>query len=174
MDGQVKVIRQALDAAGYQDIPILAYSAKFALALYGPFRDAGGTSLMGDRNTYQMNPMNRREAVREALADEAEGADALMVKPAGAYLDIIREIRDASMAPLAAYQVSGEFAMVRRGCRCDQGKQIVSLNIFRFHCLLLKPSESFRFSWRARDLLFCFYAAPNGNFDFSQCDAAVV
>jgi len=113
MDGQVQAIRQALDSAGFHDTPIVAYSTKFASSLYGPFRDASGTSLKGDRATYQMNPMNRREAIREALQDEAEGADALMVKPAGAYLDIIRDIREASQLPLTAYQVSGEYAMIK-------------------------------------------------------------
>lgn len=115
MDGQVQAIRHALDAAGFNDTGILAYSTKFASSLYGPFREAGGTTLKGDRKTYQMDPMNRREAVRESLLDEQEGADALMVKPAGAYLDIIRDIREASRLPLAAYQVSGEYAMIKFG-----------------------------------------------------------
>ncbi len=117
MDGQVKAIRAALDAAGFTQTPIMAYSTKFASALYGPFREAGGSALKGDRKTYQMNPMNRREALRESLLDEAEGADALMVKPAGAYLDIIRDIREASKLPLAAYQVSGEYAMIKFGAQ---------------------------------------------------------
>jgi porphobilinogen synthase len=117
MDGQVKAIRAALDAAGFPHTPIMAYSTKFASALYGPFREAGGSALKGDRKTYQMNPMNRREALRESLMDEAEGADALMVKPAGAYLDIIRDIREASTLPLAAYQVSGEYAMIKFGAQ---------------------------------------------------------
>ncbi|QKF53211.1 porphobilinogen synthase [Pseudomonas graminis] len=117
MDGQVKAIRAALDAAGFTQTPIMAYSTKFASALYGPFREAGGSALKGDRKTYQMNPMNRREALRESLLDEAEGADALMVKPAGAYLDIIRDIREASNLPLAAYQVSGEYAMIKFGAQ---------------------------------------------------------
>ena len=115
MDGQVQAIRSALDTAGFHDTSIMAYSTKFASALYGPFREAGGTALKGDRKAYQMNPMNRREAVRESLLDEQEGADALMVKPAGAYLDIIRDIREASRLPLAAYQVSGEYAMIKFG-----------------------------------------------------------
>ncbi|KGF65295.1 porphobilinogen synthase [Pseudomonas lutea] len=117
MDGQVKAIRAALDAAGFTQTPIMAYSTKFASALYGPFREAGGSALKGDRKSYQMNPMNRREALRESLLDEAEGADALMVKPAGAYLDIIRDIREASNLPLAAYQVSGEYAMIKFGAQ---------------------------------------------------------
>ncbi len=91
----------------------MSYSTKFASAMYGPFREAGGSALKGNRNAYQMNPMNRREAIRESLMDEQEGADALMVKPAGAYLDIIRDIREASRLPLGAYQVSGEYAMIK-------------------------------------------------------------
>ena len=112
-DGQVQAIRSALDEAGFIDTSIMAYSTKFASSLYGPFREAGGSVLKGNRKQYQMNPMNRREAVRESLLDELEGADALMVKPAGAYLDIIRDIREASRLPLAAYQVSGEYAMIK-------------------------------------------------------------
>ncbi|WP_114195635.1 porphobilinogen synthase [Edaphovirga cremea] len=113
MDGQVQAIRRALDEAGFIDTSIMAYSTKFASSLYGPFREAGGSVLKGNRRSYQMNPMNRREAIRESLLDEQEGADALMVKPAGAYLDIIRDIREASRLPLAAYQVSGEYAMIK-------------------------------------------------------------
>ncbi|MEN5225676.1 MULTISPECIES: porphobilinogen synthase [Pseudomonas] len=115
MDGQVQAIRCALDGAGFHDTAIMAYSTKFASSLYGPFREAGGTALKGDRKSYQMNPMNRREAVRESLLDEQEGADVLMVKPAGAYLDVIADIRAASRLPLAAYQVSGEYAMIKFG-----------------------------------------------------------
>ena len=117
MDGQVQAIRSALDGAGFLDTSIMAYSTKFASALYGPFREAGGSALKGDRKSYQMNPMNRREAIRESLLDEQEGADVLMVKPAGAYLDIIRDIREASRLPLAAYQVSGEYAMIKFGAQ---------------------------------------------------------
>ena len=113
MDGQVQAIRRALDDAKLGDTSIMSYSTKFASALYGPFREAGGSTLEGDRKTYQMNPMNRREAVGESLLDQDEGADCLMVKPAGAYLDIIRDIREASRLPLAAYQVSGEYAMIK-------------------------------------------------------------
>lgn len=112
-DGQVQAIRQALDAAGFGNTGIISYSTKFASSLYGPFREAGGSELKGDRKTYQMNPMNRREALRESLIDEAEGADALMVKPASYYLDVIRDIRNASTLPVAAYQVSGEYAMIK-------------------------------------------------------------
>ncbi|MCG8196372.1 porphobilinogen synthase, partial [Brenneria goodwinii] len=113
MDGQVAAIRKALDEAGFINTAIMSYSTKFASSFYGPFREAAGTSLKGDRKTYQMNPMNRREAIRESLIDQAEGADALMVKPAGAYLDILRDVRERTELPLAAYQVSGEYAMIK-------------------------------------------------------------
>lgn len=113
MDGQVAAIRAALDKAGFGETGIVSYSTKFASALYGPFRDAAGSRLIGDRKTYQMNPMNRREAIRESLIDEQEGADMLMVKPAGAYLDIIRDVRERTLLPLAAYQISGEYAQIK-------------------------------------------------------------
>lgn len=113
MDGQVQAIRRALDAAGFTRTAIMSYSTKFASSFYGPFREAAGTALKGDRKTYQMSPMNRREAIRESLLDEARGADCLMVKPAGAYLDILRDIRERSDLPLGAYQVSGEYAMIK-------------------------------------------------------------
>ncbi|QCT20090.1 porphobilinogen synthase [Jejubacter calystegiae] len=113
MDGQVQAIRAALDAEGFTDTAIMSYSTKFASSFYGPFREAAGSALKGDRKTYQMNPMNRREAIRESLLDEAQGADCLMVKPAGPYLDILRDIRERTDLPLAAYQVSGEYAMIK-------------------------------------------------------------
>ena len=112
MDGQVGVIRSALDAAGHQDVAILAYAAKYASAFYGPFREAVDSSLQGDRRTYQQDPANAREAVREALLDVAEGADIVMVKPALGYLDLVARVRDAVDIPVAAYNVSGEYAMV--------------------------------------------------------------
>lgn len=113
MDGQVGAIRDALDAAGHSEIPIMAYSAKYASAFYGPFRDAAGsTPSFGDRRAYQMDPPNAREALYEVSLDIDEGADIIMVKPAGAYLDIIRQTRDQMDRPLAAYQVSGEYAMI--------------------------------------------------------------
>jgi porphobilinogen synthase len=112
MDGQVGVIRSALDAAGHQDVAILAYAAKYASAFYGPFREAVDSSLKGDRRTYQQDPANAREAVREALLDVAEGADIVMVKPALSYLDLVARVRDAVDLPVAAYNVSGEYAMV--------------------------------------------------------------
>ena len=112
MDGQIGVIRAALDAAGFVDTSVLAYSAKYASAFYGPFRDAVESTLDGDRKTYQQDPANAREALREVALDVAEGADLVMVKPALPYLDILRQVADAVDVPVAAYQVSGEYAMV--------------------------------------------------------------
>jgi len=118
MDGRVGAIRQALDAAGMVNVPILAYSAKYASAFYGPFREAADSApQFGDRRQYQMDPPNRREALREMALDVEEGADMLMVKPALAYLDIIREARDAFDLPVAAYNVSGEYSMVKAAAR---------------------------------------------------------
>ncbi|MFF1539326.1 porphobilinogen synthase [Microbacterium sp. NPDC058269] len=112
MDGQVAVIRNALDAEGFTDTLLLAYAAKYASAFYGPFREAVDSQLKGDRRTYQLDPGNRREGVREAVVDEAEGADIVMVKPAMAFLDVLREVRDTVSIPVWAYQVSGEYAMI--------------------------------------------------------------
>ncbi|MEV0461862.1 porphobilinogen synthase [Nocardia tengchongensis] len=112
MDGQVGAIRAGLDAAGYTDTGILAYAAKYASAFYGPFREAVGSSLQGDRRTYQQDPANRREAIRELELDLLEGADIVMVKPAMSYLDILRDVSDRSTVPVAAYQISGEYAMI--------------------------------------------------------------
>ncbi len=114
MDGQVAAIRSALDRAGYKNTPILAYTAKFASAFYGPFREAAESPpSFGDRSGYQMDPANAREAIREAELDVQEGADMLMVKPAMAYLDVLAELRRRFPLPLAAYSVSGEFAMIK-------------------------------------------------------------
>jgi porphobilinogen synthase len=114
MDGRVGAIRAALDTAGFSETPILAYSAKFASAFYGPFREAAGsTPAFGDRRTYQLDPANGREALREALLDAQEGADMVMVKPALAYGDLISAVKDATALPLVAYNVSGEYAMVK-------------------------------------------------------------
>ena len=113
MDGQVRAIRAALDGAGHTQVPIMAYSAKYSSAYYGPFREAAECApQFGDRAAYQQDPANAAEALREVLLDLAEGADLVMVKPAGAYLDIVRRVRDAVDVPVAAYQVSGEYAMV--------------------------------------------------------------
>ncbi|HEX5325273.1 MAG TPA: porphobilinogen synthase [Acetobacteraceae bacterium] len=113
MDGQVAAIRAALDTAGHADAPIMAYSSKFASAFYGPFRAAAGCELKGDRKTYQLDPRNGREALRESLADEAEGADILMVKPGLPYLDVLARLRERTLLPIAVYQVSGEYAMIK-------------------------------------------------------------
>ena len=118
MDGRVKAIREALDEKGLQHIPILAYAAKYASAFYGPFREAAeATPQFGDRRSYQMDPPNLREALREVEQDIAEGADIIMVKPALAYLDVIRRVRDTFNYPVAAYNVSGEYAMVKAAAR---------------------------------------------------------
>jgi porphobilinogen synthase len=114
MDGIIATLREALDSAGYENMPIMSYSTKFASGYYGPFRDvAESTPSFGDRASYQMDPANRREAIAESIADEAQGADILMVKPALAYLDIVREIKDNTSLPLAVYNVSGEYAMLK-------------------------------------------------------------
>lgn len=114
MDGRVAAIRHALDAQGFSDTPILSYAAKYASAMYGPFREAADSApQFGDRRTYQMDPANRREALKEVEQDIAEGADMVMVKPALAFLDIVREVRDLTHLPVAAYNVSGEYAMVK-------------------------------------------------------------
>ena len=114
MDGFVAAIRQGLDEAGFENVPIMSYAVKYASGFYGPFRDAAGSApAFGDRKTYQMDPANRREAIREAESDVEEGADFLMVKPALAYLDIIRELKDRFPLPLVTYNVSGEYSMIK-------------------------------------------------------------
>ncbi|WP_457748694.1 porphobilinogen synthase [Sulfurimonas sp.] len=114
MDGIIQALRTSLDKAGYKDLPIMAYSTKFASGYYGPFRDvAESTPSFGDRASYQMDPANRREAIAESISDEEQGADILMVKPALAYLDIVREIKDNTSLPMAVYNVSGEYAMLK-------------------------------------------------------------
>lgn len=113
MDGMVSAIRDGLDSHGHENVPIMSYSSKFASAFYGPFREAAGCDLDGDRRTYQINPANGREAQRESAIDESEAADILMVKPGMPYLDVVARIRDRTDLPLAVYQVSGEYAMIR-------------------------------------------------------------
>ncbi len=128
MDGRVAAVRSALDSAHFDELPICAYSAKYASAYYGPFRDAAGsTPAFGDRRTHQMDPANGREALREATIDLAEGADMVMVKPAGPYLDIVRQVRDRVDVPVAAYQVSGEYSMIEAGAANDwiDGDQVM-------------------------------------------------
>lgn len=117
MDGQIRAIRTALDEAGHQDVAIMAYSAKYASAFYGPFRDAVGSSLEGDRRTYQQNPANTRESLLEVQLDIDEGADFVMVKPAMPYLDVLTEVARTATVPVAAYQVSGEYAMLHAAAR---------------------------------------------------------
>jgi porphobilinogen synthase len=129
MDGRVGAIREALDREGFSSVGILAYTAKYASAYYGPFREAAHSApASGDRRSYQMDPRNRREALREAALDEAEGADILMVKPALAYLDVIAEVRARTTLPLAAYNVSGEYALVKAAAAAgwvDEGAVVV-------------------------------------------------
>ncbi len=118
MDGMVKAIRSALDSAGFSHIPIMAYSAKFASAFYGPFRDAAESApSFGDRRSYQMDPANSREALKEVLMDVQEGADVVMVKPALSYLDIISKVKEITLLPVCAYNVSGEYSMIRAAGR---------------------------------------------------------
>ncbi len=118
MDGTIEVLRKALDAQGFENLPIMSYSTKFASAYYGPFRDvAESAPSFGDRKTYQMDPANRKEAIGESVEDERQGADILMVKPALAYLDVIRDVRNATSVPLAVYNVSGEYAMLKAAAR---------------------------------------------------------
>ena len=129
MDGRVGAIRRALDAFGYIDVRILAYSAKYASAYYGPFRDAlDSAPKFGDKKTYQMDAANAREAIKEVALDIAEGADIVMVKPALAYLDIICQVRDYTHLPVAAYNVSGEYAMIKAAAQngwIDEKKVII-------------------------------------------------
>ena len=114
MDGRVLAMRNLLDREGYAETPIVSYAAKYASSFYGPFREAAESApAFGDRRSYQMDPANAREALREVLLDVEEGADIVMVKPAGAYLDIIRQVRDAVNVPVVAYQVSGEFSLIK-------------------------------------------------------------
>jgi porphobilinogen synthase len=128
MDGRVQAIRTALDTAGYTDAPVMSYAVKYASAFYAPFRDAAGSApSFGDRKSYQMDYHNRREALKEALTDIDEGADIIMVKPAMTYLDIVREVKDATTVPVAAYSVSGEYAMVKAAAAagCIDEKKIL-------------------------------------------------
>ena len=136
MDGRIGVIREALDESGFENLPIMSYAAKYASSFYGPFRQAACCApSFGDRKTYQMDPANSREAVREALLDVEEGADILMVKPAGPCLDIIRNLADEFNEPLCAYQVSGEYAMIKaaseRGWLDEQAAMLESLTAIK-------------------------------------------
>ena len=137
MDGRVAAIRAELDRNGYTNLPIMSYAVKYASAFYGPFREAAGSApAFGDRKSYQMDYHNRKEALKEALSDAAEGADIIMVKPALSYLDIIREVADRINLPVAAYSVSGEYAMIKAGAKLgviDEEKLIAetAASIFR-------------------------------------------
>jgi porphobilinogen synthase len=118
MDGMIQAIRNGLDSNGFENLPVMSYSTKFASAYYGPFRDVAESSpSFGDRRSYQMNPANRREAIAESVADELEGADILMVKPALAYMDVIRDVRENTTLPLAVYNVSGEYSMLKMAAK---------------------------------------------------------
>jgi porphobilinogen synthase len=118
MDGRVSAIREVLDEEGFQEMPIMSYAAKYASAFYGPFREAAeSTPQFGDRRSYQMDPANRREAIREIALDIEEGADIIMVKPALAYLDIVSDVRDTFDVPVAAYNVSGEYSLVKAAAK---------------------------------------------------------
>lgn len=118
MDGMITAIREGLDSAGYENLPVMSYSTKFASAYYGPFRDVAESSpSFGDRRSYQMNPANRNEAILESVEDEKEGADILMVKPALAYLDVVRDIKNNTSLPLAVYNVSGEYSMLKMAAK---------------------------------------------------------
>ena len=136
MDGRVRAIREALDANGFTNRPIMSYAVKFASSFYGPFREAAGSApAFGDRRGYQMDYHNRREAMKEALLDAEEGADILMVKPAMAYLDLVREVRDATNLPVAAYSVSGEYAMVKAAAErgwIDERKIVCEMAVAAF------------------------------------------
>jgi porphobilinogen synthase len=148
MDGRVGAIRAELDAEGFTELPILAYAAKFASAYYGPFREAAGsTPAFGDRRSYQLDPANVREALRETELDIAEGADILMVKPALAYLDVISAVRASTKLPLAAYNVSGEYAMV---------KAAVALGAFDERAIVLETLTAIRRA--GADMIITYHA----------------
>ena len=131
MDGMVAVIRESLDQSGFQDVAIMSYAVKYASAFYGPFREAAeSTPQFGDRKSYQMNPANKKEAIREALTDEKEGADIIMVKPAMPYLDIISRVKEKVNLPIAAYNVSGEYAMIKAAAQngwIDEDKAVLEM-----------------------------------------------
>lgn len=152
MDGRVGALRDALDAAGHQDVALMSYAVKYASAYYGPFRDAADSAPgQGDRKGYQMDPRNLREALREARLDEIEGADLLMVKPAMAYLDVIRAVRELSELPLAAYNVSGEYSMVKAAAErgwCDEAA-VVRENLHA----LVRAGANVLITYHAREAL---------------------
>ncbi|MDD6054961.1 MAG: porphobilinogen synthase [Helicobacter sp.] len=153
MDGTIKSLRNALDSSGFHHIPIMSYSTKFASGYYGPFRDiADSTPSFGDRKSYQQDPANRREAIRESLEDEAQGADILMVKPALAYLDIVRDIRERTLLPLAVYNVSGEYAMLKFAQKA---------NLIDYERVLLETMISFKRA--GADIIITYHAKELAN-----------
>ncbi len=148
MDGTIEELRSALDANGFENLPIMAYSTKFASAYYGPFRDvAESAPSFGDRRSYQMNPANLREAVAESIEDEMQGADILMVKPALAYLDVVRKIKDATTLPMAVYNVSGEYAMLKTAAKAG---------IIDYERILMETMLSFKRA--GADLIITYHA----------------
>ena len=154
MDGRIAAIRKRLDANGFSHKPIMSYAVKFASSFYGPFREAAGSApAFGDRKSYQMDYHNRREAMKEALLDAQEGADILMVKPAMAYLDLVREVRDATNLPVAAYSVSGEYAMVKAAAErgwIDERKIICEMAVAAF-----RAGADIYLTYFARELAEC-------------------
>lgn len=148
MDNQILALRNALDNAGFSKVMIMSYSTKFASSFYGPFRDvADSTPSFGDRRSYQQNPANRNEAIRESLLDEGEGADILMIKPALSYLDIIRDVRENTLLPLAVYNVSGEYAMLKCAAR---------ENLIDYERMLLEIMLSFKRA--GADIIISYHA----------------
>lgn len=148
MDGTIAVLREALDSEGFINLPIMSYSTKFASAYYGPFRDvAESAPSFGDRKTYQMDPANRREAINESIEDEAQGADILMVKPALAYLDIIRDVRNATSLPLCVYNVSGEYAML---------KVAGNAGVIDYECVMMETMLAFKRA--GADIIISYHA----------------
>ncbi len=154
MDGQVEAIRNALDQSGFHDVSIMGYSAKFHSAFYGPFREAAHSAPgHGDRSTYQIDPANGREALREALQDEAEGADILMVKPSLLYMDVITNLRKETLLPLAAYVVSGEYMMLHHAARFGPGNLIDPRPMIEAHLSLRRAGANLIISYGALDVV---------------------
>ena len=152
MDGRVAAIRKSLDKEGFKDCGIISYTAKYASAFYGPFRDTLGSTLaFGDKKTYQMNPANSREALLEAKLDEEEGADALMVKPAGLYLDVISKLKESSHLPICAYHVSGEYAMIKAAE--EKGLLDASRAFYESLLSIKRAGADFIFSYAAPHIL---------------------
>ncbi len=150
MDGRVGALRAQLDAEGHKDLPIVAYSAKFASSFYGPFREAADAApAFGDRRSYQMDPANADEAVREALLDVEEGADVVMVKPALPYLDVIRRVKDATGVPVAAYNVSGEYSMLRAAA--DAGRVDYEAAVLEALTSIRRAGADIVFTYHAKD-----------------------